>query len=66
MPKAPPTDTRVESLKPRSKPYKVSDGTIGGLHIAVSVAGGKVFYPAYRFDDKWRLLRLGAYPMFGL
>ena len=66
MSKAPLTETRIKALKPKNKPYKVSDGTIGGLHVSVSVAGGKVFYLAYRFDDKWRLLRLGAYPMFGL
>lgn len=60
------TETKIKSLKPKTKPYKVSDGTIGGLHVAVSVAGGKVFYLAYRFDNKWRLLRLGAYPLFGL
>ena len=60
------TETKIKSLKPKTKPYKVSDGTIGGLHVAVSVAGGKVFYLAYRFDNKWRLLRLGAYPLFSL
>ncbi|SBV98163.1 Site-specific recombinase, phage integrase family [uncultured delta proteobacterium] len=60
------TETKIKALKPRNKPYKASDGTIGGLHVAVSVAGGKVFCLAYRFDDKWRLLRLGAWPTFGL
>jgi integrase len=60
------TDTKIKLLKPKNKPYKVSDGTIGGLHVAVSVAGGKVFYLAYRFEDKRRLLHLGAWPMFGL
>ena len=54
------TETKIKQLKPKSKPYKVSDGTIGGLHVAVSTAGGKVFCLAYRFEDKWRLLRLGA------
>ncbi len=60
------TETKIKSLKPKTKPYKVSDGTIGGLHVAVSIAGGKVFYLAYRFEGKWRLLRLGAYPLFSL
>ena len=54
------TATKIKLLKPKSKPYKVSDGTIGGLHVAVSTAGGKVFCLAYRFDGKWRLLRLGG------
>ncbi len=60
------TDTKIKALKPKNKPYKVSDGTIGGLHVAVSVAGGKVFCLAYQFEGKWRLLRLGAYPLFSL
>ena len=29
-----------------------------------STAGGKVVCLAYRFEDKWRLLRLGAWPVF--
>jgi hypothetical protein len=66
MPKNALTDTRIKALKPKNKPYKVSDGTIGGLHVAVSTAGGKVFCLAYRFEDKWRLLRLGTYPVFSL
>ena len=60
------TETRIKLLKPKNKPYKVSDGTIGGLHVAVSTAGGKVFCLAYKFEDKWRLLRLGAWPVFTL
>jgi integrase len=66
MPRDILTETKVKALKPRTKPYKVSDGTIGGLHVAVSTAGGKVFCLAYRFEDKWRLLRLGAWPVFSL
>ncbi len=60
------TETKIKQLKPRTKPYKVSDGTIDGLHVAVSIAGGKVFCLAYRFDGKWCLLRLGAWPTFSL
>ena len=60
------TDTKIKVLKPRNKPYKASDGTVGGLHVAVSTAGGKVFCLAYRFDGKWKLLRLGAWPTFTL
>ena len=66
MPRTALTETKIKQLKPKNKPYKVSDGTIGGLHVAVSIAGGKVFYLAYRFEDKWRLLRLGAWPLFTL
>ncbi|MDL2285127.1 hypothetical protein LJB93_00095 [Desulfovibrio sp. OttesenSCG-928-F07] len=40
MPRTILTETKIKQLKPKNKPYKVSDGTIGGLHLAVSVAGG--------------------------
>lgn len=66
MSKAILSDAKIKALKPKTKPYKASDGTIGGLHVAVSTAGGKVFCLAYRFDNKWRLLRLGAWPVFSL
>ena len=29
------TDVTIKSLKPKVKPYKASDGTIGGLYVAV-------------------------------
>jgi hypothetical protein len=32
MPEQILTDTRLRTLKPKDKPYKVLDGTIGGLH----------------------------------
>jgi len=30
------TDRKIKSLKPKTKPYTVRDGSIGGLVIAVS------------------------------
>lgn len=60
------TETKIKQLKPRTKPYKISDGTISGLHLLVSPAGGKVFYLAYKFESKHKLLRLGTWPVFSL
>ncbi len=56
------TDTRLRTLKAKEKPYKVSDGTVGGLHVVVSKVGGKLFRLAYKFDNKHQLLTLGTYP----
>lgn len=60
------TDIKIKSLKPKAKPYTVSDGTIGGLVVAVSTAGKKVFRLKYKFQGKAQQLTLGAYPTFGL
>ncbi|MDL2314049.1 tyrosine-type recombinase/integrase, partial [Desulfovibrio sp. OttesenSCG-928-C14] len=66
MTKKPLTDTALKALKPKDKLYKVPDGTIGGLHVAVSPKGKKVFRLAYKFEGKAQLLTFGAYPMFSL
>jgi integrase len=58
------SDTHLRNLKPRAKPFKVSDG--GGLHILVTPAGGKLWRQAYRFDGKQQTLALGAYPAVSL
>ncbi len=60
------TDTALKSLKPKEQPYKISDGTIGGLYVAVSPTGKKVFRLAYKFQGKAQLLTLGSYPEFTL
>ena len=60
------TDTKLRTLKAKDKPYKVPDGTIGGLHVAVSKVGGKAFRLAYKFEDKHQLLTLGTYPIMTL
>ena len=54
------TDTAIRNVKPKSKPYRVSDSA--GLYIEVSPAGGKLWRFRYRFDGKEKLLALGAYP----
>jgi hypothetical protein len=60
------TDTKLKALKAATKLYKVKDGSIGGLHVAVSPKGKKVFRLAYNFQGKAQLLTLGAYPEVSL
>lgn len=60
------TDAAIKALKPKDKSYKISDGTIGGLFLAVSVAGKKVFRLAYKFGGKAQQLTLCSYPEFSL
>ena len=58
------SDTQVRNLKPRAKPFKVSDG--GGLHVLVTPSGGRLWRLAYRLDGKQQTLALGAYPAVAL
>ncbi|GAB4360253.1 MAG: hypothetical protein Kow0026_22400 [Oricola sp.] len=60
----PLTDTQIRSLKPASKPRKLSDG--GGLHLLVSPQGSKLWRMAYRFGGKQKTLAFGAYPVVTL
>jgi hypothetical protein len=66
MPRDNLTDTAIRALKPKDKPYKVSDGKIGGMFVAVSTAGGKTFRLAYKFQGKAQQLTLGMYPTISL
>ncbi len=58
------TDTQCRNAKKADKPYKLADG--GGLHLFVSVAGGKLWRFRYEFGGKEKLLSLGAYPVVSL
>ncbi len=60
------TDTKLKSLKPKDKLYKVTDGTVGGLHLAVSSTGNRAFRLSFRFQGKEQLLTLGVYPEMSL
>ncbi|MDR2605501.1 MAG: integrase arm-type DNA-binding domain-containing protein, partial [Desulfovibrio sp.] len=60
------TDTKIRSLKPEAKPYTASDGTVGGMVVAVSTAGKKVFRLKYNFQGKAQQLTLGPYPELSL
>ena len=52
------TDTTCKNLKPKAKPYKVSDG--GGLRLVVQPNGSKLWRMAYRFGGKQKELAFGA------
>ncbi len=58
------TDIQVKAAKPKDKAYKLSDA--GGLHLFVTVAGGKFWRLKYRFEGKEKRRSLGAYPAVSL
>ena len=53
------TDTKLKSLKPSDKSYKVSDGQ--GLYVNISQAGTKSFRFAYRLEGRRETLTIGPY-----
>ena len=54
------SDAKIRALKPRPRPYKVSDAE--GLFVLVNPNGSRLWRCAYRFDGKQKLLALGKYP----
>ena len=58
------SDAKVRNAKPRSKPYKISDGE--GLFLVVATTGSKYWRLRYFFAGKEKLLALGVYPETGL
>ncbi|HYK80737.1 MAG TPA: Arm DNA-binding domain-containing protein, partial [Micropepsaceae bacterium] len=61
----PLTDTAVQKkLKPRAKPFKISDG--GGLFVLVAPDGTRYWRMAYRFNGKQKTLAFGTYPTVSL
>ena len=60
----PLTDAKIRAFPTPGKNVKLFDG--GGLYLAVSPAGGKVWRLKYRFAGKEQTLTLGKYPVLGL
>ena len=58
------TDTRIRNAKPKSKPYKLSDGA--GMYLLVKPDGARYWRLDYRFAGKRRTLALGIYPIVSL
>lgn len=54
------TDVRIKRIKPKTKPYKVSDG--GNLFLWVTPSGGKIWRWAYRHEGRAKLMTYGSYP----
>lgn len=58
------TDTKIKSLKPRDKTYRIADNN--GLCIEVRSTGTKLWRYRYRYNGKASMLSLGEYPLIGL
>ncbi len=54
------SDTKLRTLKPKDKPYRIYDER--GLYVQVSTSGARLWRFKYTFDDKEKLLALGQYP----
>jgi integrase len=54
------SDAAVRNAKPRTRPYKLSDGE--GLFVVVMPSGSKYWRLKYVFAGKEKLLALGVYP----
>ncbi|ELO3967568.1 integrase arm-type DNA-binding domain-containing protein [Salmonella enterica] len=57
-------DTQIRSIKPSSRPFKVSDSR--GLYLLVSPGGSRHWYLKYRINGKESRIGLGAYPVVSL
>jgi integrase len=58
------TDTALKALKPREKPYTVTDGR--GLYVEVFPTGGIAWRYRYRLNGRYEKLTLGKYPALTL
>jgi Arm DNA-binding domain len=58
------TAAKVENAEPKSKDYKLADGS--GLHLLVKWNGAKYWRYNYRFNGIWKTLAIGVYPEVSL
>jgi hypothetical protein len=58
----PLTDVKIWGAKPAPSRIGITDA--GGLHLYVSIAGGKLWRMRYEFGGKEKLLSFGVYPHF--
>src|SRR5262245_1929507 len=54
------SDALIRNSKPKTKPYKISDGE--GLFLLITPSGAKYWRLRYFFAGKEKLLALGVYP----
>ncbi len=54
------SEATVRNSKPKSRPYKLSDGE--GLFLLILPSGGKYWRMRYKFAGKEKLLAFGVYP----
>ena len=58
------TELAIKRLKPKDKPYRVSDS--GGLCLEITPASSKLWRWRYYFNKKPQMMALGKYPAVGL
>ncbi|MBR9868294.1 MAG: tyrosine-type recombinase/integrase [Oceanospirillales bacterium] len=58
------SDAKVKNLKPKDKPYKVTDG--GGLYVYIAKSGTKSFRYDAKLNDKRFTITFGTYPSTSL
>lgn len=58
------TDTAVRAAKPKNKLYKIADS--GGLYLAISPAGARLWRLKYRLRGREKILSIGPYPAVSL
>ena len=58
------TNRKLDSLKPKNKPYKESDS--GGLYVLVKPTGSVLWQQKYRFNRKEQTASFGPYPRVSL
>ncbi len=56
----PLSDLKVRKLKPKDKPYKISD--MEALYILVNPSGSKLWKMGYSFEGKRKTMSFGKYP----
>ena len=56
----PLTQIKIQSAKPKEKPYKLGDS--GGLYLLVTPTGGKCWRFKYRLLGKEKVLSFGLFP----
>ncbi|WP_448885232.1 tyrosine-type recombinase/integrase [Citrobacter telavivensis] len=57
-------DAKIRTLKPSSRPVKLSDSH--GLYLLINPGGSRIWYLKYRFTGKESRVSLGAYPLVSL
>ena len=60
----PLTDAKIRGSKPKTKPYRLTDGE--GMFLLVHPNGGKYWRFKFRFLGRERILAFGVYPDVGL
>jgi Arm DNA-binding domain len=58
------TDTAIRAAKPKERLYKLADS--GGLYLAVSPSGARLWRLKYRLNGREKILSIGAYPAISL